>query len=256
MEYLIISIVAFGSALLTFFSGFGLGTMLLPVFAIFFPIEIAIGLTGIVHFFNGIFKLFLIGSHANREVIFRFGVPAVLASFAGAWLLLKLSGLGELYSYDWHGKTFEITLVKLIIAILLIFFALVELLPFFESIKIGKRHLFLGGILSGFFGGLSGHQGALRSAFLINAGLTKESFIGTATVIAVLIDVTRLSVYSGLWQQGLKEEIDLIVCATLAAIVGAYLGNRLLRKITLVFVQRLVAILLLVISLLLASGLI
>ncbi|MGB0431657.1 MAG: sulfite exporter TauE/SafE family protein, partial [Bacteroidia bacterium] len=61
MEFVIISIVAFATAILTFFSGFGLGTILTPVFAIFFPIDQAIALTGVVHFANNIFKLFLVG---------------------------------------------------------------------------------------------------------------------------------------------------------------------------------------------------
>ena len=32
---------------------------------------------------------------------------------------------------------------------------------------------------SGFFGGLSGMQGALRSAFLARAGLSKEAFVAS-----------------------------------------------------------------------------
>ena len=40
--------------------------------------------------------------------------------------------------------------------------------------------------MSGFLGGLSGHQVALRSAFLIKCGLTKESFLGSGIVIACL----------------------------------------------------------------------
>jgi hypothetical protein len=35
-EYLFIALTAFAGAGLTFFSGFGLGTLLTPVFAIFF----------------------------------------------------------------------------------------------------------------------------------------------------------------------------------------------------------------------------
>ena len=57
MEILIISVVAFFAAILTFFSGFGLGTILTPVMMIFFPVEIAVAFTGIVHFSNNIFKL-------------------------------------------------------------------------------------------------------------------------------------------------------------------------------------------------------
>lgn len=257
MEFILISLVAFGAALLTFFSGFGLGTILLPTFALFFPIELAIALTGVVHFFNGLFKLLLIGRHAEKDILVRFGIPAVFAAFAGAWLLLHLSDLPVLYTYDCLGNSFEITLVKLVIAILLIAFAIMDLLPFFERLRIRKSHLPIGGVLSGFFGGLSGHQGALRSAFLVRAGMTKEAFIGTATVIAVVIDITRLGVYSTRFvDAGLQAQIPLILSATLSAIAGAYVGLRLLKKITLSFIHTVVAIMLMIIGVALGLGII
>lgn len=257
MEYIIICLVAFLASILTFFSGFGLGTILLPVLALFFPVEVAIALTGVVHFFNNIFKLVLVGKNAKKSVLIYFGIPAVIASFIGAYLLINISDLGALYTYNIGTKNFEITPVKLIIAILLIGFAIIELLPFLKRLKFEKKHLPFGGALSGFFGGLSGHQGALRSAFLINAGLTKEAFIGTAVVISSFVDFTRLSVYSTrILNSGLNENLPLIISATLSAIIGAFIGNRLLKKITLDFIQKLVAILLIAISLALGFGLI
>jgi len=50
MDYFVIALVAFTASLLTFFSGFGLGTLLTPAFALFFPINLAVALTAIVHF--------------------------------------------------------------------------------------------------------------------------------------------------------------------------------------------------------------
>ncbi|MDP3981751.1 MAG: sulfite exporter TauE/SafE family protein, partial [Chlamydiota bacterium] len=44
-----ICIVALIASGLTLFLGFGLGTILTPVFAIFFPVPVAIGATAIVH---------------------------------------------------------------------------------------------------------------------------------------------------------------------------------------------------------------
>ena len=120
MEYLVLSLVAFFTAILTFFSGFGLGTILTPAFMLFFPVELAIALTGVVHFFNNIFKLILVGRQADRQVLLRFGVPAVLAAVAGAWLLLQITDWQPLFSYLLFGKTFEVFPVKFIIAILLI----------------------------------------------------------------------------------------------------------------------------------------
>ncbi|MBT8257961.1 MAG: sulfite exporter TauE/SafE family protein [Bacteroidia bacterium] len=257
MEYLIICIVAFLASILTFFSGFGLGTILLPVFAFFFPIEVAIALTGVVHFFNNMFKLTLVGKNAKLKVLLYFGIPAVIAAFLGARLLLSLTDTPTLTSYTMAGRNFEITLVNVVIAILLITFAIIELMPFLNRMNFKKKHLPIGGFLSGFFGGLSGHQGALRSAFLINAGLTKEAFIGTAVVISSFIDFTRLSVYSTqILNAGLKENLPMVLSATIAAMTGAFFGNRLLKKITFDLIHKIVAVLLIIISILLGVGII
>ena len=257
MEIAIISVTAFIVAILTFFSGFGLGTILTPVFMIFFPVDLAIGLTGIVHFFNNIFKLFLVGRKADKEVLLRFGVPAVIAAILGSWLLLNITDLKPLFSYEVFGKTFEVYPVKFIISVLLIIFASIDLIPYFNKLQFGKDKLPIGGALSGFFGGLSGNQGALRSAFLIKAGLSKEAFIATAVVVSTFVDFTRLSVYATRFTKaGLSNNLTLVVCATLSAIAGAYIGNKLLKKVTLRFLQVTIAIMLIIISIALGAGLI
>lgn len=257
MEVILISIVALCASTLTFFSGFGLGTILSPVFAFFFPIEEAIALTGIVHFSNNIFKIILVGKNADKDVLIKFGVPAIFASFAGAWVLLYLSDLPTLFSYSIGESTFQITPIKGTIALILIIFALLEVIPSMSNVQFGKEKLPLGGILSGFFGGLSGIQGAIRSAFLIKCGLTKEAFIATGVVIAVLIDVTRLSVYSTrIINTSLEEHFPLMIAAISSAFIGAYLGKKLLKKVTLKFVQNFVATTLILIALALGSGLI
>ncbi|WP_262709590.1 sulfite exporter TauE/SafE family protein [Pontimicrobium aquaticum] len=143
MEYVIICLVAFLTAILTFFSGFGLGTILMPVFALFFPIELAIALTGVVHFFNNVFKLILVGNKANKSVLLRFGIPAIIAAFIGAWVLLNITDLQSIYSYNIGERLFEITPVKLIIAILLIIFSVIELLPFFDKLQFIKNNCLL-----------------------------------------------------------------------------------------------------------------
>ena len=257
MEIVIICLAAFLTAILTFFSGFGLGTILAPVFAIFFPIDIAIALTGVVHFSNNLFKIALIGRNTDKAVLLRFGIPAILASFAGAWLLLKITVLPTIVEYELWGKTFEITAVKLIIALLLIIFSILEISPSFQKVQFGKDKLVLGGILSGFFGGLSGIQGAIRSAFLIKSGLSKEAYIATGVVIACLVDFTRLSVYASRFTTAnLHENMTLLISATLAAIAGAYFGKKLLKKVTLHSIQLVVAVMLILISIALGAGII
>lgn len=256
MDILIICLTAFFASMLTFFSGFGLGTLLTPVFMIFFPVEIAIALTGVVHFFNNIFKLTLVGKKANKQVLIRFGIPAVVAAFAGSYLLIQLSDMEPVFTYSAWGKIFEVFPVKLIISLLLILFALMDLIPVFRRLEFGKDKLPIGGLLSGFFGGLSGNQGALRSAFLVRAGLSKEAFIGTAVVVSTFVDFTRLGVYaSGFTIDGLIENKSLVAAATLSAITGAFLGNKLLKKVTFHFIQITVAVMLIFLSVALGAGL-
>ncbi len=257
MELTVICLVAFLTSILTFFSGFGLGTILMPVFAIFFPLDIAIALTGVVHFSNNLFKLTLVGKKADKEVLLKFGIPAILSSFAGAWMLLRITRIPPVFEYHLWDKDFEITPVRLIIAILLIIFSLLEILPSVQKVQFSRNKLPLGGVLSGFFGGLTGIQGAIRSAFLIKSGLSKEAYIATGVVIASLVDLTRLSVYGSRFKEaGLNEHLALIIFATLAAIIGAYIGNKLLKKITLRFVQVSVAIMLFLIAIALGAGII
>lgn len=257
IDIVIICVAALITSLLTFFSGFGLGTILTPVFVIFFPIEIAIALTGVVHFLNNLFKLFLVGKHADKQVVLRFGLPAFFAALVGAFLLLRISALQPIASYFIGSKQLFITPVKLVIAILLIFFSVMEIVPFFKKVEWGRNKLFLGGVLSGFFGGLSGHQGALRSAFLIKGGLSKEAFISTGIVIACIIDFSRLGVYStGFLQSGLQENLNLVIAATLSAFAGAYFGSRLLNKVTMSKIQITVTAMIIVLSVGIGLGII
>jgi uncharacterized protein len=255
MNYIIICLVALIGSGLTLFSGFGLGTLLTPVFAFFFPIELAIAMTAIVHFANNLFKLGLVGKHADWSIVWRFGGPSVFAAFLGAFLLKQMSNVNTLASWQWGDRVFEITLLKIIIGILFIFFALWEIVPALARLTFDKKHLIVGGLLSGFFGGLSGMQGALRSAFLTKVGLSKEVFIGTGVVIACLIDTARLSVYAERWSKyAAVFDYQLIVAATLSAFAGAYFGSKILKKITVKTIQNLVATMLFIFAVLLIFG--
>jgi uncharacterized membrane protein YfcA len=255
VDYLLICLTAFLASGLTFFSGFGLGTLLVPVFALFFPIEIAIALTAIVHFLNNLFKLVLIGRHADKSIILRFGIPSMLAAVLGAWLLSSLSEQPAWGQYSMNDHVFYLTPVKSIIAVLMVLFAMFDLVPALKKLSFPVKYLPVGGLLSGFFGGLSGNQGALRSAFLVKTGIPKEAFIATGVVIACLIDISRLTVYSKNIL-AVQEQLNagLIVAATLSAFLGAFLGSRLLKKVTIHFLQTLVGILLLLVALGLGLG--
>lgn len=261
MDYLLICLTALLASGLTLFSGFGLGTILTPVFALFFPVPAAVAMTAIVHLANNLFKIGLVGRDADWRIVLRFGLPAALAAIAGASLLALFAGLPALARYELAGRLHEITPVKAAIGLLIVGFALLELSPRFAKLAFPPRWLALGGLLSGFFGGLSGNQGALRSAFLIKAGLSKEAYVGTGAACTVLVDAVRLAVYGAAFQAGgwrvlQGENGGLVLAATLSAFIGAYAGKRLLPKLTLHAVELTVTAMMVLIGGGLASGLI
>lgn len=257
MEVIIISLVALVASILTFFSGFGLGTILTPVMMIWFPAEVAIALTAVVHLCNNIFKLLLTGRNANLSVLFRFGVTAILFSILGSLIMVNMIEADPIAQYSIGDRAFMITVLKLIVGFLLIVFVLLEFIPSIQNLKFQKLYLPIGGAISGFFGGLTGHQGALRSAFLMKAGLSKEAFIATTVVVSTFVDFSRLGIYTtSVSFKGLQGHEWLIVSAILAAVAGAFLGNRLLKKVTITQLKVIVGIMLLVFGMGLMSGLI
>lgn len=253
---LIIVLVALAASALTFFSGFGLGTLLLPAFTLFYPVDVAVASTAVVHFLNGLFKLALVGRHADRGAIVRFGIPAIVGAFAGAWMLVWLADVPVLATYRIVGIQAALHPVKIAVGLVLLLALAFELVPRIAAAALPPRYLPLGGVISGFLGGLSGMQGALRSAFLVRLGLSKEAFIGTGVVVAVLVDLSRLGVYAqSLYTHRVVLDAPTLIVAVGAAFVGAVLGNRFLKKLTMRAVQRIIGIGLTLVAVALIAGL-
>ena len=258
MSFLIIPLTDLIASILTFFSGFGLGTILLPVFTLYYPTPIAIGLTAMVHFSNNLFKIGLVYKQINWKIVLKFGAPSLLAALIGAIVLENLSELPvNLFQYQITNHEFQITLFNLIIGTLIIVFSLFEVLPYLKNISFYESKLTIGGFLSGFFGGLSGHQGALRSAFLIKLNLPKETFVATGTAIACIVDVSRLTIYAFTFNfSHVQNNLSILLTAVSAAIIGALIGNKLLKKTTLGFMKWFVTLFMSTIALLMILGII
>ena len=262
VSLLVIGVVALAVSSITLMTGFGLGTLLLPVFALFFPLAVAIAATAVVHAANNLFKLTLLRSSIDRRTVVRFGLPAVAAAFGGAYALTRISTLDPLWVWQLGARDAVVTPIKLVMGVLILIFALFDLVPTLRRIHIDPRWLPIGGLASGFFGGLSGHQGALRAVFLGRLKLEPAVFAATQAAIACLVDGARLLVYGRVFLWGSGRGIQsgeewLIVGATvLFAFAGAVVGKRLLPRVTIGAVHTLTGVLLFVVAVGLGSGVI
>jgi uncharacterized protein len=232
---LIAAAAAIASAL-SMVSGFGLGTLMLPVFALVLPVPTAVGATAIVHLLNNLLKGTLLRHRADWRTVLAFGVPAVPAAALGGWLLGRAEAPG------------------LIVGLMLMLFGVLELMPWFQRLKAPRWAMPLGGALTGLIGGLTGQQGALRSVFLLRAGMAADRFVATGVMIAVLIDLSRLGAYAGTLVLPRGREWLLVAAGTAAALTVSFLLVRRIEKVTMGAVRISVAALLLVLGSAMALG--
>lgn len=204
------------TSLLTLLSGFGLGTILTPVFALFYDVKLAILLVAIIHFMNNVLKFSLFRKHVDWKLLQRFGLVSVAGALLGAVLQAILFS-------EW---------IKIFLGVILVILGIVEFIPERRAVRLPRKIDIAGGFISGLLGGLVGNQGAIRSAYMLNYDLTKESFIGTATVIALLIDATRIPIYLTTHAEYFSQiRADLLIVVAIA-FTGTIVGKRLLRNIS------------------------
>lgn len=236
INIIIPALTAFLAAAFTLATGFGLGTVLTPIFLLFYDVKVAILIVAVVHLANNLLKLSLYSSHMSFDILRRFGLLTLIGAFIGAF------AQGNMDS----------SVVKVLLGMALIFLGLKELTGMGERFRLPQRIDFIGGFLSGLLGGFVGNQGAIRSAYLLNYNIPKETFIATAAVIASVVDITRIPVYLLTNKEALVSNWLLILITVIAAFAGTLAGSRLLKKISLKAFKLYVGIAVMLIGVLLA----
>lgn len=98
----------------------------------------------------------------------------------------------------------------------------------------------------------------MRAAFLLKASSSRESFVATGVVAAVVVDAARLAVYGAdmavRYFSELQHAVAPLLVATACAWVGSFAGARLLRKVTYRAVQIIVGAGMLLIGAALVAG--
>jgi hypothetical protein len=89
----------------------------------------------------------------------------------------------------------------------------------------------LGGALSGFFGGLVGNQGGIRTAAMLGFEVNKRQFVATTTAVALMIDLARVPIYLAVETADLVSMWPTIALATAGVIFGTLFGENLLVRV-------------------------
>jgi uncharacterized membrane protein YfcA len=231
-EYVIFLIASFLAAVGATLAGFGSSALLIPVAFSFFDLRTAIFLVACFHLFNNLFKIRLFWEKIDFRTFFYFGIPSICFAFGGAFLT----------------AISPIDVISKILAVFLIVYAVYSLFKPNLVVKKSQWTAILGGSLSGFFAGLIGLGGAIRSSFLVAFDFPKEVYVATSAMIAVVIDFTRIPTYILTGSIQARSDLYLIPFLIVSAYFGVKLGKILLSRIDQQTFRRIVSIALLLVG--------
>jgi len=209
---LLVSVLAGGVAAI---AGFGIGSLLTPLLAVRFGTKLAVAVISVPHIIATAARFLRLREHLDRKVFLNFGILSAVGGLLGALLNSRANSPA----------------LTIVFGCLLLLAGVSGLTGFLEKLRMGRRTAWIAGALSGFFGGLVGNQGGIRSAALLSFGMQKEAMIATATAVALIVDGARMPVYFAVETHGIIHAWAIILVAVAGVLLGTFWGVNLLRKI-------------------------
>jgi uncharacterized membrane protein YfcA len=209
-------------------SGFGIGSILTPALSLWFDAKLAVAAVSVPHLIGTAIRFWMLKGHVDARVMWSFGLASAAGGITGA-LLSSVVQSGWLLG---------------LLGVLLVFVGISEWTGLSRRLRFTGAVAWLAGTVSGLLGGLVGNQGGLRSAALLGFPLPRETFVATATSIALFVDAARMPVYfythgEDMWT--MRAEMTVMTAGVTA---GTVFGGRLLRRIPEDRFRRVVAVLL------------
>lgn len=209
--------------------GFGIGSLLTPLFAVRMGTQLAVAAVSIPHLFATALRFWRLRSHVDRRVLLSFGATSAAGGLTGALL----------HSYATNRA------LGIAFGVILLFVGASEMTGFARTMRFHGPVAWIAGAASGLFGGLVGNQGGIRSAALLGFDVDKQAFVATATAIGLIVDGARMPVYFVTQLHALMHVWPLIVLASAGTLVGTIFGVRVLGRIPESAFRRVVAAILL-----------
>lgn len=234
----LVALVGLIAAAVAAISGFGIGSMLTPVLAIAAGTKVAVAATSLPHLVGTAQRFWMLRAHVDRRILVGFGIASAVGGLAGAlahvWVTTRVLSLV-------FGAVVALT-------------GVLELTGWMRRVRWGRRSAWVAGAVSGALGGMVGNQGGIRTAALLGFDVPPDSFVATATAIALFVDAARLPVYLATEWREIARVWPLVVTATIAVVIGTALGTRVLGRVPPQVFRRVIAALLIALGLYMLIG--
>lgn len=213
-------------------TGFGIGSILTPVVALDAGVKVAVAVVAIPHFVATAQRFWTLRAHVDRRVLLGFGIASAVGGLAGALLHARFSSPALTITF---GAVVVLTGVA-------------ELTGWMRRVQWGRTAAWIAGALSGLLGGLVGNQGSVRTAALLGFQIPQQSFVATATAIALFVDGARVPVYLATSWPAIVSMWPFVVVATIGGVIGTAVGTRVLSRVPPMLFRRVVAVFLIAIG--------
>jgi uncharacterized membrane protein YfcA len=213
-EIVVLIAAAVGGAVASV-AGFGIGSLLTPAIATATGAKLAVAAVSIPHAIGTAIRFWRFRKNVNWSVVRSFGITSAAGGLTGALLNTFASN-----------RVLEFVFGSLLVAA-----GSSQLTGYARTWRLRGALAWIGGALSGFFGGLVGNQGGIRTAAMLGFEVDKRQFVATTTAVALLIDAARVPVYLVVESSGLTAMWRTISVATAGVILGTFVGEKLLARV-------------------------
>jgi uncharacterized membrane protein YfcA len=206
-------------------TGFGIGSLLTPLLALDVDTRLAVAAVSVPHVVGTAIRFYLLNARVDTRVLWSFGLTSAAGGLAGAAL---------------QGQSTSSRL-NVVLGCLLLFAAMSEVSGLAKRMRFRGALAWIAGALSGLLGGLVGNQGGIRSAALLAFPLARDTFVATATAIALFVDGARMPVYVATQYRDMLAIWPWMIAATVGVSLGTVLGSRTLKRMPEVWFRRVLA---------------
>ena len=206
-------------------SGFGIGSLLTPAFAIYTGTKLAIAAAAIPHLLGSALRVWILRKDIDYKILWGFGIASAVFGLTGALLHNFIGG----------------RMLTFMFGVILVFAGGMGITGLAEKMQFKGAAAWAAGAFSGFLGGMVGNQGGIRSAAMLGLNVPKRAFVATASAVSIMVDGVRIPVYIANQSEKLLGIWPYIAGAGAAVIIGTLAGQKLLTFIPERFFKRVVA---------------
>lgn len=220
--YLIVLPVIFVGSIFATIGGGGLGIVLVFAFSFFTDIRTSVVVISLIGFAIQPAKIVHFYRYTRWDIVRWYAPMGVLMSVVGGTILFSL----------------PLRVVEISIGTLCVGFVVLQTSRLKISIQPRPRTLLILGAINGMIGGMIGEGTLIRSPVLLAMGMRKEVFIGTSSMIALLMNIGKTSAYipNINWSY---ELIALLASAIPLTFAGVWTGKKCLKYVSHDFFEKL-----------------